>query len=60
MHIMCLHFTSYEIVFHKWIQKFSLYNEPKVQVIIFFLIFHDNRGKMAGINKSQAQFQNLI
>lgn len=44
MRIMCLYFTSYEIVFHKWLQKFSLYNGPKVQVITFsfFMIVEEN------------------
>lgn len=56
---MYLHFTSCEIVFHKWIQKISLYNGPKVQVIAF-LFFMAVRKKMAGINKSQAQFQKFI
>lgn len=33
--ITCLHFASYERALQKCIQKFSLYTEPKVQLITF-------------------------
>lgn len=57
--ITCLHFASYEIALQKCIQKFSLYTEPKVQLITF-LYFTIVGKKMTEINKSQAQFQKLI
>lgn len=57
--VTCLHFASYEIALQNCIQKCSLYNEPKVQLITF-LYFTIVGKKVTEINKSQAQFQKLI